>query len=402
MPLFSYLAKDRSGVDHKGSIETSDEHQVLGMLLKRGLVVISIKQTQEETEKIWGRFFNKISFTDVVIMTRQLATMVESGLVLSESLDILVDQQSNKKFKSILENISRDVKSGLELASSLRKHPEVFSPLYCSLVKAGESSGKLDVVLSQMATNLEKDREFRAKVKGAMIYPIIVISMMFVVTAIMMLFVIPKLTALYTQSNITLPLPTQILITTSNIFTAFWWLALIIIVGGVIIFRKIYSTVAGRLKIDAFLLKTPVIGRIIKGTSLTNFTRTFGLLTSSGIPILESLNIVSNVLDNAVYKKAIQDSLSGIERGLTLSSLLEQSGVFPKIISQMFRVGEETGKVDQVSFKMAEYFESETDNIVKNLTVIIEPAVLVILGLGVAFLVLSIILPIYKLTTSFS
>lgn len=402
MPLFNYLAKDLQGGEHKGSIETVDAHQVSSLLSKKGLVVIWIKQVHEDEQKFWDRFLNKVSFNDVVIMTRQLATMIESGLVVSEALDILSDQQNNPKFKKVLESVSRDVKSGLDLASSLKKHPEVFDSLYANLVNAGEQAGKLDVVLNQMAINLEKDREFRNRIRGAMIYPVIVIVMMFSVMLVMVLFVIPRLTSLYSQSNIDLPLPTKILIAVSNFFIGFWWLLLALVIGGAILFRRWIATSSGKYKFDEIMLKLPVVGKITQGTAITNFTRTFGLLITAGIPILESLTIVSEVLGNLVYKRAIQDSLKGVERGLPFSTQLEQEGTFPKIVSQMFRVGEETGKVDQVSFKLAEYFETETDTLVKNLTVIIEPVILVVLGLGVGFLVLSIILPIYKLTTSFS
>lgn len=402
MPLFSYNAKDRQGAYHKGSIETADDHQAAVLLSERGLFVISIKIQNQKQERIWDKFLNRVSFSDIVVMTRQLSTMVESGLVLSEALDILVDQQMNKKFKEVLESVSRDVRSGLDLASSFRKHPDIFSPLYCNLVKAGESAGKLDIVLTQMATNLEKDREFRSRVRGAMIYPIIVITMMGIVMSIMMIFVIPRLTSLYTQSNIDLPLPTKILITVSDFFTHFWWLMILAFFGVGFLFKKWINLPAGKYQYDGILLRIPVVSKIVKGTNLTNFTRTFGLLTAAGIPILESLTLVSEVIGNEVYKRALQESLRAVERGLTLSAELESSGVFPKLVPQMFRVGEETGKVDQVSFKMAEYFETETDHIVKNLTVIIEPVILVVLGLGVAFLVLAIILPIYKLTTSFS
>lgn len=402
MPTFSYIARDLSGIDHKGSIETSDPHQVARILSKRGLVLISTKVINENQGGFFDKYLNKVSFSELVVATRQLATMIESGLVLSEALDILVDQQSSKKFKQVLSEVSRDIKGGLDLATAFRKHPDVFPPIYSSLVKAGEESGKLDVVLTQMAASLEKDREFRAKIRGAMIYPVMIIVMMMAVVAIMMLFVIPKLTSLYTQSNIDLPLPTKILIATSDIFVNFWWLMLIIMIGGIFGFKKWISTAIGRFIFDSFILKIPIVGKIVEGAALTNFTRTFGLLTSAGMPILDSLNIVSEIIGNKVYEKAMKDSYRGVERGLTLSAQLEMSGVFPKIIPQMFRVGEETGKVDKVSFKMAEYFESEADHLLKNLTVVIEPVILVVLGIGVAFLVLSIILPIYKLTTSIS
>jgi type IV pilus assembly protein PilC len=343
-----------------------------------------------------------VPFTDVVIATRQLATMIESGLVLSESLDILSEQQSNKRFKAVLEEVSRDIKSGLDLATAFRKHPDVFPPLYASLIKAGEQAGKLDLVLTQMATSLEKDREFRARVRGAMIYPAVVIVMMFGVITIMMIFVIPKLVGLYSQQNIDLPLPTKILIFTSNIFVNFWWALLAGAIGAYFLFQRWISTPSGKYAFDVIVLKTPIVGKVVTGSTLTNFTRTFGLLTTAGVPLLDSLNIVTEVIGNSVYKKAFQETFKGVERGLAFSQQLDLVGVFPKLIPQMYRVGEETGKVDKVSFKMAEYFETETDNLVKNMTTLIEPIVIVVLGVVVGFLVLSIILPIYKLTTSYS
>lgn len=399
MPIFVYKARDFQGQDHKGTIETVDTSRAARLLSKKGLVVTSITE-KKESPPLFDKIFNRVSFDELVISTRQLATMIESGLVLSEAINILVGQQSNPIFQKVWEQVLRDVNSGLDLASALKKHPNVFPPLYSSLVKAGEQAGNLDVILTEMANNLERDREFRSRVRGAMVYPIMVMAMMMVVVGIMMFYVIPRLTSLYTQSNIDLPLPTKILITTSNIFLGYWWAMIILAVLGYIIFKKWVSTPEGKYKFDELLLKTPVIGKIIRGTSLTSFTRTFGLLSTAGVPILDSITIVSEVIGNAVYKKALGETKIGIERGLTLSAQLDEVGVFPKIVSQMYRVGEETGKVDKISFKLAEYFESEADHLVKNLTVIIEPLILVVLGIGVAFLVLSIILPIYKLTTS--
>lgn len=402
MPVFNYLAKDLQGLEHTGTIETSDVRNVAKILSKKGYVVISIKEKKETQIKLFNKFFNRVSFSELVMMTRQLATMIEAGLVLSEAIDILSEQASNAKLKETLEHVSRDIKAGMDLATSLKKYPDVFPILYSNLIKAGESSGKLDQVLLQMADSLEKDREFRARVKGAMIYPVVIVVMMIGVMAVMLLFVIPRLTSLYTQSNIELPLPTKILIGVSDFAVSFWWLILVIAILIVIIFNRWVATKPGKYEFDRLLLKMPVIGKLIQLTSLTNFTRTFSLLISAGIPIIDSLIIVTDVVGNAVYKKALQTCAMGVERGLLLSSQLEQIGVFPKIVSQMFRVGEETGKVDSISLKLSEYFEQESDHMVKNLTVIIEPVILVILGIGVAFLVLSIILPIYKLTTSFS
>lgn len=399
MAIFVYKARDFQGVDHKGTIDTIDASRAARILSKKGLVVTSIKE-QKGTSQLFGKFLNRVSFEELVISTRQLSTMIESGLVLSEALNILCEQQTNPTFKRTWEEVLRDVNSGLDLASALKKHPDVFPTLYCSLVKAGEQAGNLDVILTEMANNLEKDREFKSRVRGAMVYPVMVLGMMVVVVCIMMFFVIPRLTSLYTQSNIDLPLPTKILIGTSNFFLSYWWAMLLFIAGSILIFRRWVSTPDGKYTFDEFLLKIPIVGKIIRGTSLTSFTRTFGLLTAAGVPILDAITIVSDVTNNAVYKKALSETRQGVERGLTMSTQLNEVGVFPKIVSQMYRVGEETGKVDKISFKLAEYFESEADHLVKNLTVVIEPIILIILGVGVAFLVLSIILPIYKLTTS--
>lgn len=400
MAEFNYKAKDTKGADHTGSIQSPDVHSAAVILRKKGLIVISINPKGGGANSFFGAFLNRVSFTEIVITTRQLATMVSAGLVLSEAIDILIEQQSNKTLKKALEEVSGDIKGGFTLAQALSKHPTIFPRLYVNLVKSGETSGKLDQVLIQMADGLEKDREFQARIRGAMIYPAVVITMMIVVIIIMMVFVIPKLITLYQQSTIELPLPTKILIATSNLFVHFWWLGLIIIVGAGIGLNRWNKTPAGNLFLGRLILKIPLIGKIIANVTLTNFNRTFGLLTSAGIPLLESIGIVSDLTDNPVYRNSLKEAYAGVEKGLPFSSLLSGE-TFPRIVSQMVKVGEETGKVDEIFFKLAEYFESESDHLVKNLTVAIEPIILVILGIGVAFLVISIILPIYKLTTSF-
>lgn len=397
---FTYKAKDLQGVDHAGSVQAPDIHSAAVIIRKKGLIVVSISPKNAPANQFLDRFFNRVSFTELVIVTRQLATMVSSGLVLSEAIDILEEQQTNKTLKKALEEISQAIKGGLTLAQALSKYPNIFPHLYINLVKSGEASGKLDSVLLQMADGLEKDREFQARIKGAMIYPAVVLSMMVVVVIIMMVFVVPKLMSLYTQSTMTLPLPTRILIGASNLFVNFWWAAVIILIIAFIAINRWKKTPKGNLFFGRLILKTPIVGKIVANVTLTNFNRTFGLLTSAGIPLLESIGIVSDLTDNPVFKNALRDAYKGVEKGLPFSSLLA-GAVFPKIVSQMIRVGEETGKVDEIFFKLAEYFESESDHMVKNLTVAIEPIVLIVLGIGVAFLVISIILPIYQLTTSF-
>ncbi len=400
MAEFTYKAKDIHSIDHIGAIKTPDVRSAATLLRKKGLVVISIQPKGLPSIGFLDKFLNRVGFADLVVMTRQLATMISSGLVLSEAIDILEEQQTNKTLKKALEEISQDVKGGLTLAQALGKYPNIFPKLYVNLIKSGETSGKLDQVLLQMADGLEKEREFKAKIRSAMIYPTIVLGMMFAVVVIMMIFVIPKLVTLYEQSTIELPLPTKILIFTSNAFVNFWWLALAAVVLGWIMLNRWNKTPEGSFFLGRLVLRLPLVGKIITNVTLTNFNRTFGLLTSAGIPLLESIGIVSDLTDNPLFKKTLKDAYAGVEKGLPFSSLLT-AGIFPKIVGQMVRVGEETGKVDEVFLKLADYFESESDHLLKNLTVAIEPIVLIILGIGVAFLVISIILPIYKLTTSF-
>lgn len=400
MAEFIYKAKDIQGNDHSGNIKSSDVRAAATILRKKGLIVISINPKNPPAAKFLSFFFNRVSSSELVIITRQLSTMVSAGLVLSEAIDILEEQQTNKTLKKALSEISQDIKGGLTLAQALSRYPDIFPHLYINLIRSGEASGKLDAVLAQMAEGLEKDREFRAKIKGAMIYPTVVLSMMVIVIIIMMIFVIPKLVALYEQSTIELPLPTKILITLSNLFIGFWWVGILIIGVLAVALKRWSNTPEGGLFLGSLVLKLPIIGKVVTNVTLTNFNRTFGLLTSAGIPLLESISIVESLTDNPIFKGVLKNTYLGVEKGLPLSALLTTS-VFPRIVAQMIKVGEETGKVDEIFFKLADYFESESDHMLKNLAVAIEPMVLIMLGIGVGFLVISIILPIYKLTTSF-
>ena len=401
MANFQYRAKDQSGQDIKGQIESADLRSATLVLRKKGLVVISLSLRSDGGKKLFDKYFNRVSFNELVIFTRQFATMIGAGLAITQTLDILAEQNSNKKLKLVLTDVANDIKGGLSLYQALLRHPDVFPSLYNNLVRSGETSGKLDVVLLRMADSLEKEREFKARVKGALIYPAVVVSMMVLVMIIMITFVIPKLTVLYKESTLDLPLPTKILIGVSDFFVGFWWLLLAILVIAVVALRRWSKTEHGGLALDNLTLRLPIIGKISTYVTLANFSRTFGLLVSAGIPLLEGINIVEDVTPNLVFRNALKSAYRGVERGLAFSAQLILLPVFPKIVGQMAKVGEETGKVDEVFFKLADYFESESDHMVKNLTVAIEPLILVILGIGVAFLVISIILPIYKLTTSF-
>ncbi len=400
MPIFNYVAKDTKGEYHKGEVETADEHEAARLLQRKKLIIISIKAAQTSQSHLLDKLTNRVAFTDVVVFTRQLATMIEAGLVLSEAITVLADQQESKYFKKVLTAIATDIQGGLSFAAALDKHQSVFPPIFINLVKAGEASGKMDTILLQLATSLEKERIFKSKVRGAMIYPIIVVTLMLGVMGVMVFFVMPKLTGLYTQSNIELPLPTKIMLAITNFLLSFWWLMIFVAIGISMAFRRWVSTVSGRLYFDTFLLKAPILGRVVTLVILTTMTRTLTLLIAAGIPILETIHIVSEVVGNVVYKTALENSYKGVERGLTFSNEILAVPVIPKLVGQMIRTGEETGKLDEVMAKLAEYYEGESDEALKNITTLIEPIILIVLGLGVAFLVISIILPIYKLTTS--
>lgn len=400
MPVFSYITKDIEGKYHKGEVEATDARQVASLLRRKKLIIISIKTQNSRNSTFMGKFFSRVPFSAVVVVTRQLATMIQAGLVLSEALDILEDQQENKVFKQVLKNVATDIKGGLDFATALEKHPEVFPDIYSKLVRAGQASGKMDTVLIELADNLEKEREFKSKVKGAMIYPIVVISMMVGVMMIMIFFVMPKLMSMYKDSGIELPLPTKIMLGFAGFVISYWWAILTVLIAGAITFKHYVSSPVGRYVVDKFMIRMPVVGKIASQVIMTNFTRTFGLLVSSGLSILDSIKIVSQIVGNKVYQTDLEMTYKGVERGLSFSSQILSLPTFPRIVGQMVKTGEETGKLDEIMSKLADYFESEADNSLKNITTLIEPIILVILGLGVGLLVVSIIMPIYQLTTS--
>lgn len=402
MTLFNYRAKEKDGKERTGIVEASDPNQAVKILRERGLIVVSIKATNTgfSVDKIFSSL-SKINPAEISNFTRQLSTMITAGLPLTEALTILKAQTKNKQFDMILESVLHDIESGGSFAESLQKHPKTFTKIYISLVRAGESSGLLDTILARLAENLEKEREFKAKTRGAMIYPVIVVIAITIVMFIMMIFVIPRLTGMYTEMGVELPGPTKFLINTSNFFVNFWWL---MIMGGVIVgfsYKQYIKTDIGRKNIDNIKYRIPVFGKIRRESALTEFARTLGLLVGAGIPIIEALNIVSDSVGDKVYFDAIRKAAKDVEHGAPLSVPIANDTNFPPILSQMIKVGEETGKLDEVLMKISRYFESEAENLIKNLTTALEPFILIFLGIGVAFLVLSIILPIYKLTSSF-
>jgi type IV pilus assembly protein PilC len=346
------------------------------------------------------KLLRRVRFNEVVNFTRQLSTMITAGLQVTEALRIL-EGQAGPEFAEVLSQISNEVEGGASLAGAMEKHPKIFSKVYVSLVRAGEAAGVLDEVLKRLATSMEKQREFRSKTKGALTYPAIVMVGMGLVGIIMMVFVIPKLTSMYQDFGAELPGATKILIGLSSLITRVWYLSLLIVVGAVMGLRMWLKTEGGRLAFDQLVLKLPVVGPLITEVVLTDFTRTLSLLVASGISLLEALRIVGRALGNALFEKAVAKAAVQVEKGFPLAATLAAEAVFPPLVPQMVSVGEETGKLDEVLGKLAGYFEMEVEHRIKSLTTAIEPLIMILLGVGVGFLVIAVILPIYNLTSQF-
>ena len=399
MPTYFYKAKNAQGQETRGTVEVGDQKQALAILREKNIYPFFLKEkTENFLTFILKRLIYRVTLTDVSTFTRQLATMISAGLPLTEAL-VLLKSQGKPALAEATEGILRDVEGGLSLAGALEQHPKIFSPVYVSLVRAGESAGVLDNILNRMADNLESQREFQAKIKGAMIYPIVIVTGMILVATIMMIFVIPKLLSLYQEFDAQLPAATKALISISNLSVRFWWVVLLGLVGLAYAYKMFNSKKSGKRKIDEFKFKIPVAGKLINKTTLAEFTRTLGLLIGAGVPITEALEISAKTANNLVIEEGIEIANKQVEKGLPLSSAIAKNEFFPPIVSQMLSVGEETGKLDEVLLKVSKYFQSESEESLKGLTTAIEPLIMIVLGVGVGFLIIAIILPIYNLTS---
>ena len=399
MPTYFYKAKNAQGQETRGTVEVGDQKQALAILREKNIYPFFLKEkTENFLTFILKRLIYRVTLTDVSTFTRQLATMISAGLPLTEAL-VLLKSQGKPALAEATEGILRDVEGGLSLAGALEQHPKIFSPVYVSLVRAGESAGVLDNILNRMADNLESQREFQAKIKGAMIYPIVIVTGMILVATIMMIFVIPKLLSLYQEFDAQLPAATKALISISNLSVRFWWVVLLGLVGLAYAYKMFNSKKSGKRKIDEFKFKIPVAGKLINKTTLAEFTRTLGLLIGAGVPITEALEISAKTANNLVIEEGIVIANKQVEKGLPLSSAIAKNEFFPPIVSQMLSVGEETGKLDEVLLKVSKYFQSESEESLKGLTTAIEPLIMIVLGVGVGFLIIAIILPIYNLTS---
>ncbi len=394
-----YKAATRDGKLSQGLLDAKDIDEAANYLRAKQLIPIQITRIDN---KFWNNLpmLGGVKNSDLVLFTRQLSSMLSSGLTLMRSLEILKDQMQNANMTEVVTTIINDVEEGKTLAKAIEKHPKVFSPIYISIIRAGEQSGLLDKVLARLADNLEKQAKLKSTIKSALMYPVIVVVLMVAVMVVMMLFVMPQLTVLYQNLNVPLPLPTQIIIGISNAMTTFWPIVLVALVLAVFGYRKWSKTPDGTLIIDTILLKTPVFGKLIRQTILAEFSRTLGLLVGTGTLVVQALVETADTTGNVNYKNAILGVSKQVEKGVTVGDAMAYYPLFPSLLIQLVKIGEQTGKIDETLNKASEYFEREVNETVKTLTTAMEPFIMIILGIGVAFLIISIITPIYSLISS--
>ena len=395
-----YKAVTKEAKVIQGVVDAKDEHEVAMFLRNHDYHPIFIHPEKEDFFKQIGLMKGKVKTTDIVFFTRQLASMLSSGLTLMQALNILKSQIQNPAMRDIVSGIIVTVEEGNSFSSAIGKFPKLFSSIYISLVKAAEETGLLDKVLSRLADNLEKQVKLKSTIRSALTYPAIVVSLMVIIMIVMLIFVIPNLTKFYESLNVPLPLPTLILVGVSNFIKSWWFL----FVGGVIFgghyLRKWRKTEVGKIRTDLFIMRIPVFGKLIKQSLITEFSRTFGLLVGTGTLVVDSLIKSSDVVGLIPYKKAILGIAKQVEKGVTIGDAMSFNPLFPPILVEMVKIGEQTGKLDESLSKVSEYFEREVEQTVKTLTTALEPFIMVILAAGVGFLIISIITPIYNLISA--
>ena len=397
---YAYKVRDKGGKLVEGTLDADNQHLLVAKLRSMGYIPIDVKEHKGEALSRDLRlpgFTRKVKLKDVAVFSRQFATMINAGLSLLRSLSILAEQTENRQLAGIINQVRIDVEKGASLSAALAKQPAAFSRLYVSMVKAGETGGVLDSVLLRLASTIEKQVELRRKVKSAMTYPAVVAVLVLVIVTAMLLFIIPMFKDLYKQLGGKLPLPTQFLISVSSFVRSFWWLIGIAEVGAVIGFRRWIASEEGRKRWDAIKLRVPIFGPLVRKTALARFSRTLSALVRSGVPILESLDIVSDTSGNDVVSKAVLDAQSAVKQGEPLASRLEQHAVFPPMVVQMMAVGEETGAVDEMLDKIADFYDQEVEAAVNALTSLIEPLLIVVMGVCVGGMVISLYLPMFNI-----
>src|SRR6266851_2966086 len=392
MPVFQYTARTLKGdlVNDKIDLPTRDD--VIAHLRKNRMVVVQVRAAPREF-KINFKFGGGVKTRDVVVFTRHFATMINAGLPLVQALDILAQQTENKILADTTRQVVYDVESGQTLADALRKHPKAFNDLYVNMVAAGEAGGILDTILMRLAEFLEKNDKLVRKVKGAMIYPSVIMSVAGIAVTVLLIFVIPVFENLFSSAGLALPLPTRIVMGASRFLKGYWYMVIAAVVTAWFLYKRYVSKPEGRLRVDRILLNVPVLGDVLRKSAVSRFTRTLGTLVSSGVSILDGLEITARTAGNRVVQDAIMESRSSIAGGDTIAQPLKKSGVFPPMVISMISVGEQTGGLDEMLSKIADFYDDEVDAAVGNLLSLLEPMMIVFLGVVVGGMVVSMYLP---------
>jgi type IV pilus assembly protein PilC len=391
MATFTYTARALNGQLKSATIEAKNRDDVVQQLRKQKLTVVKV---DEQTKKKTG---GSIKMRDIVIFTRQFATMINAGLPLVQALDILSKQSENPALKEVTRQVVFDVESGHTVADALRKHPKAFTDLYTNMVAAGEAGGILDTILLRLAVFLEKNDALVRKVKGAAIYPGVILSVAVIAIGVLLLFVIPVFKEMFASVGMALPLPTRVVIGMSEFLQSYWYLVAGSLAGTVVLGKRYYATSNGKLNIDRMLLKFPVLGDVLRKSAVSRFTRTLGTLISSGVSILEGLEITAKTAGNRVIQDAIMESRASIAGGESIAAPLQKSQVFPPMVISMIAVGEQTGGLDEMLSKIADFYDEEVDAAVSGLLSMMEPVMIVFLGVVVGGMVVSMYLPIFDM-----
>ena len=397
MPIYIWKGVNSYGEKRKGELEAVDEAAARAQLRRLRIDNPKIKEKPKDILENIALFQPKVTGKDIVIFTRQLSTMIDAGLPLVQCLQILAKQQSNTTFRKVLQEIQTDVETGTTLADSMRKHPKIFDKLYTNMIEAGELGGILDTILSRLAVFKEKSMALQKKIKGAMTYPIICLAISLLILVIILVFVIPVFVEMFESMDSSLPVPTQIVVNMSD-FVKNNFIYIAIATGFIIfIFKKIYNTEKGRLKIDTFFLHAPIAGELIRKTAVAKFTRTLSTMLQSGVPILDALQVVARTSGNKVIERSVFRVSDAIAEGRPIAEPLEETGVFPNMVVQMINVGESVGALDTMLEKIADFYDEEVDQAVENLTAMIEPLMMVFLGGMIGGLVVAMYLPIFQM-----
>jgi type IV pilus assembly protein PilC len=395
MPSYEWKGRDRDGNPQTGVLIGDSKDTVIAALRRQQIVVTTVKEKGKEIAL--PKFGGGIRSKDIAIFTRQFSVMIDAGLPLVQCLDILGQQQENKSFQKVILQVRQDVEAGSSLAEAMRKHPQAFDDLYVNMVAAGEAGGILDTILQRLAAYIEKSVKLKSQVRSALVYPVAVITIAIIVVYIILWKVIPVFASLFEGLGTQLPFLTQVIVNISRFIGNFWWLILLVVVGTIIAVRQYYQTDAGRYQIDKLLLKMPVIGGLLRKIAVARFCRTLATLLSSGVAILESLDITARTAGNAVLEEAILQVRKEVEEGKNLAEPLARTEQFPPMVCQMIGVGEQTGAMDTMLSKIADFYEDEVDSAIEGMMALLEPVMIAFLGVIIGVIVVAMYLPMFSL-----